>query len=377
LDGYSDRVISLYFHIPFCSKKCPYCHFYSIPNRPSLITLLQSSLMIEWQRQLPKLAGKTILSIYFGGGTPTLLPPRDLAAILQTVFSSGLQIDPNCEITIEANPEKIDLPRLIQLKQLGINRISIGVQSLDDSSLQVLDRIHSAQRAHDAVMDASKAGFENISIDLMYDLPWQTESSWQSTLDHLSELPITHCSLYNLTIEPHTLFFQKKEALQKAMPDPDRSLKLLQMGIDRLESLGLHRYEISAFAKNGMHSSHNTGYWTARPFLGFGPSAFSYWEESRFKNVANLNRYARALSNGQSTIDFTEKLSYPANINELLAIRLRLLDGVKESEWTLPRKTIANLEKLQNDGLVAHQKQIWKLTDRGLLFYDYIAENLI
>ncbi len=369
--------VSLYFHIPFCTKKCPYCHFYSLPDRLSLQTLFNDSLLIEWQRQLPLLAGKKIISIYFGGGTPTLFAPRGIANILEAIFSSGLEIDPHCEITIEANPEKIDLPLLNELKQMGINRISIGVQSLNDRSLQVLNRAHSSQRAQDAIFDAQKAGFTNISIDLMYDLPWQNESSWQETLNHLSNLPITHCSLYNLTIEPHTLFFQRKEALQKVVPDPEQSLRLLQMAVEQLENLGLHRYEISAFAKNGMHSRHNSGYWTGRPFLGFGPSAFSYWKGCRLKNIANLHHYARALSSGQSIIDFTEKLPYPANVNELLAIRLRLLDGVNESEWSLPEETIANLQKLKTDGLLQYHEDRWKLTDRGILFYDTVAENLI
>lgn len=339
--------------------------------------LFKKSLTIEWQRRLPLLAGKKIVSIYFGGGTPTLFAPQGIQDILEWIHQSHLEVDPDCEITIEANPEKIDLPLFILLKQMGINRISIGVQSLDDRSLQVLDRIHTAQRARDAIFDAHQAGFTNISIDLMYDLPGQSESSWRATLDHLLDLPFTHCSLYNLTIEPHTLFFQKKEALQKSMPDSEQSLRLLQMAVERLESLGCQRYEISAFAKNGLISRHNSGYWTGRPFLGYGPSAFSYWEGSRFKNRANLHRYAQALATGQSITEFTEKLPYPADVKELLAIRLRLLDGVKENEWPLPLETIATLHQLKKEGFLKHHNDRWKLTDRGILFYDTVAENII
>lgn len=369
--------VSLYFHIPFCSQKCPYCHFYSLRNCQNLQDIFKKSLRIEWQRRLPFLAKQKIVSIYFGGGTPTLLAPQGIADILEFIHRSDLIIDPDCEITIEANPEKIDLPLLMQLKQMGINRISLGVQSLDDSSLQELGRIHNAQKAIDAIFNAHQAGFTNISIDLMYDLPHQNESSWKTTLDRLSNLPITHCSLYNLTIEPNTLFFQKKETLRKSMPDPDQSLRLLQMGVERFESLGYHRYEISAFAKNGMISRHNSGYWTGRPFLGYGPSAFSYWEGSRFKNIAHLHRYAQALAADQNIIEFTEKLPYPADVNELFAIRLRLFDGVKENEWPLPEETIANLHQLQNDGFLEYQNGCWKLTDRGILFYDTVAENII
>ena len=367
-------MISLYFHIPFCTKKCPYCHFYVIPDRVDLKTIFLQSIEREWDWRLPELLGKKVVSIYFGGGTPTLFC-EGIAKILDKVRNSCLEIASDCEITVEGNPEEITLPLLESLLQAGVNRLSLGVQSLDDSSLQVLERRHSAQKAKWAIEQALKAGFQNISIDLMYDLPWQTETSWQSTLNQASGLPITHLSLYNLTLEPHTVFFKKKSLLEPVIPKPELSLKLLQQAVVSIERMGLERYEISAFAKKGFESRHNTGYWTARPFLGFGPSAFSYWNHKRFCNVANIQRYARALAAQESPVDFEEELPYPANLHERLAIELRLLKGVALPP--LPPATTAILQELEQQGWLELTPTHAKLTPSGLLFYDSVAEAII
>lgn len=359
-------MISLYFHIPFCTKKCPYCHFYVIPNRISHHKLLGESIALEWQQQLPLLDGKTITSIYFGGGTPSLFP--GIHDILKRIPRPA-----DCEITIEANPEESSLELFQHFRSIGINRLSLGVQSLDDRSLQTLERIHSAEKARQAIYNAQKAGFENVSIDLMYDLPNQTEESWRYTLDQLPHLPIHHLSLYNLTIEPHTAFHKRKVET----PTNELSLRLLTTALEKLASIGLHRYEISAFALPGHESRHNLGYWTARPFLGFGPSAFSYWNGERFRNIANINRYARLLSEGQSPIDFREQLPYPANVNELLAVRIRLREGADLNSFKLPQETKVAIDKLKELGLIQMTGSQIQLTDRGTLFYDTVAAEII
>lgn len=357
-------MISLYFHIPFCTKKCPYCHFYVLPNRASYHKELLDSLLLEWEQQLPLIQNTPIASIYFGGGTPSLFPHID------QLLS---HLPPSPEITIEANPEEITLPLLTHFRSLGINRLSLGVQSLDDRSLQTLERIHSAEKAREAIFNAQKAGFTNISIDLMYDLPGQTEESWRYTLSQLADLPIQHLSLYNLTIEPHTAFHKRKVQT----PPQELSLRLLTAALEKLEAIGLHRYEISAFARPGFESRHNTGYWTARPFLGFGPSAFSYFNGERFRNIANLSRYAKALQAGQSPVDFREKLPYPANINELLAIHLRLKEGVNRENFQIPEETQGAIEKLKGLGLLIEKDQHLRLTEQGMLFYDTVATEII
>jgi oxygen-independent coproporphyrinogen III oxidase len=334
------------------------------------------ALQKEWQQKASLLLGYSVVSVYFGGGTPTQLSPTSLCQILEMVRSTA-QLSSNCEITIEANPENLDLSLLENLRSSGFNRISIGVQSLDDSSLKILKRPHDAEKAIQAVKNAKMAGFDNISIDLMYDLPHQSLASWQLTLDRARDLPITHCSLYNLTIEPRTPFFRKKDEISRSMPTSALSLKLLEIALDHFQKANLFRYEISAFAKDGLISQHNTGYWTGRPFLGFGPSAFSYWNGSRFENHPNLLQYAKALDLGSSPVSFSESLAYPANVNELLAIHFRLLSGVEETKWNIPEETRKALIKLQEQGLLKKQHSHWSLTKKGTLFYDTVAEEII
>lgn len=362
--------VSLYFHVPFCKKKCPYCHFYVIPNQARYKELLKEGFALEWELQKGLLQDARIVSVYFGGGTPTLLDAEDIATALQRIG----HLAPDCEITIEANPEDASLVLFQKLAHCGINRVSFGVQSLDDRSLSVLGRAHSATKAKSALFAAFNAGIENISIDLMYDLPDQTESSWHYTLDQLKDLPIQHASLYNLTIEPHTSFYKRKNELQ--LPKPETSVRLLNKAIDTFASLGMERYEISAFAKPGHASRHNLGYWTFRPFLGFGPSAFSYWNRERFRNVANLQRYVKALRENRSPVDFRETLAYPYNLQEQIAVGLRLTEGCEIPDNTT-EETRKVIFKLQESGLILENKKIIRLTEKGKLFYDSVASEII
>lgn len=366
--------ISLYFHIPFCEKKCPYCHFYVIPDKQRDKELLTASLQSEWSLQSAEMKGKRVVSIYFGGGTPSLFAPQGIEKILKLTEQVTLAED--CEITIEANPEGVSEKLFSQLKELGVNRVSLGVQSLDDRSLATLERIHSAQKAKEAIFSAQKAGFDNISIDLMYDLPDQTLPSFSYTLDQLKDLPIQHLSLYNLTIEPHTSFYKRKKNL--TLPDQETSLQFLTKALETLEKIGLERYEISAFCRPGFASRHNLGYWTYRPFLGFGPSAFSYWKGERYKNVSNLNRYARALKEHLSPIDFKEKLPHPQNILEKLAVELRLMKGIDLNLFhDLPAETLLTIKTLIKDGWLEKQNTTLRLTQKGTLFYDTVASLII
>ncbi len=376
------RDVSLYFHIPFCSKKCDYCHFFVLPDKQPLKEQFLFALATEWKMRLPQLDGKRIVSIYFGGGTPSRLDPIHLQTILDTIFASGLDIAADCEITIEANPEDATLPLMRQYHSMGINRISLGIQSLDDSQLGILSRQHSAQKGISAILQAYEAGIENISIDLMYDLPHQSLESWQRTLQRLQALPITHLSLYNLTFEPHTVFFKRKKELTPHLPTQEQSLELLQGAILAIEALGLKRYEISAFARPEKQSRHNTGYWTGRPFLGFGPSAFSYWEGRRFSNVSNLSRYSQSLIDGAFPIDFEEQLSYPQNLTELFAVRIRLNEGVDLKQFekchgALPEGYASILQRLLEKGWTRQNEGVYALTEEGMLFYDSVAAELI
>ncbi|NGX59496.1 MAG: Oxygen-independent coproporphyrinogen-III oxidase-like protein [Chlamydiae bacterium] len=361
-------MVSLYFHIPFCTRKCPYCHFFVVPNKKDHREDFLEALLIECRRILPKIKDHLVTSIYFGGGTPTLLGATAIHILLESI-----PFAPDCEITIEANPEDVTEELMANFKQAGINRVSLGVQSLEDSSLQVLERTHNATKAIEAIMHTKNAGISNISIDLMYELPDQTLKDFEKTLRKLETLPITHLSLYNLTIEPNTAFFKRTLNL----PSPEENLKLLQSATDHLEEMGLKRYEISAFAREGFASHHNTGYWIGRPFFGLGPSAFSYYEGKRFRNIPHLHRYMRALKENRSAVDFVEKLPYPQNVHELLAINLRLLEGVDLNTFDLPEATHALLDKLHAENYLKRDGSHCKLTPKGILFYDTVASEII
>ncbi len=339
-------------------------------NRPPLHDLLHQALQKEWELRAPLLKGVEIPSIYFGGGTPSLYSPQAMAEIISWIKPSK-----DCEITLEANPENASLELFAQFHAIGINRLSIGVQSLHDETLKTLGRGHSAARAKEAIFAARDAGFDNISIDLMLETPGQTKASLQSTLDQLIDLPISHLSLYNLTFEEGTPFHRKRKELLQLIPKEQECLDFLRMTVSQLEQIGLKRYEISAF---GRPSNHNVGYWTARPFLGFGPSAFSYWNGARFRNAADLKRYAERLDQGEDPVDFREELPYPRNICELLAIRLRVLEGVNLSVLgEIPSETRNALKKLQQIGWLENSGDHWQLTEQGRLFYDSVAECLV
>lgn len=329
------------------------------------------SLEREWLSKRELLHSRRIVSLYFGGGTPTQLSPEAIRKILSWVERDCSLAD-DIEITLEANPEDIG-PRIGEFE--GINRISMGVQSFDDKLLHTLGREHTAAQALRAIEHCAKS-YANISIDLMYEIPGQTLQTWEQTLLQTAELPLTHLSLYNLTFEPNTPFFRRREALKPlVLPEEEQTL-CFQMPERILK--GMRRYEISAFAKPGCASRHNTGYWQGRPFLGLGPSAFSYWEGRRFRNWPSLLQWSRALQEGKSPVDYTEELEESAKKNELLIIGLRMLEGVEKKRiGPLDSKTVESLEQLEQLGLIKSSPKSWKLSPKGLLFHDTVAEMLV
>lgn len=336
----------------------------------------------EWKWRLPLLQGKRLISIYFGGGTPSLLGPERIHTILNWIephFKWGSTIP---EITLEANPEELTLAMMQGYAQAGVNRVSVGLQALNDPLLKTLGRLHNSNKAVESVHLISESGVKNITVDLMYDLPGQTLHQWQATLDAVVRLPINHLSLYNLTIEPHTGFYKRQEQLKPQLPTEETSRQMYLDAVKTLEQAGLKQYEISAFAKGDHQSRHNIGYWTGRPFLGFGPSAFSFWNGMRFRNVSNLRRYCEALGEIKSPVDFEEQLDPAASQRELLAIGLRLLNGVDLAEFEgkygiLDTDTKAVTERLCSQGLLQRNGARLSMTRDGVLFYDTIATEIV
>lgn len=337
-------------------------------------------LRLEWLSRLPLLDGHEIASIYFGGGTPSLFEAKRLEKVLE--WTRDLPKSQDLEITLEANPEKFTQQAADDFISIGMNRLSLGVQSFEDKTLELLGRSHAAPMSQVAIENGAAAGFKNISIDLMYELPRQTLKGWENTLLAAKELPITHLSLYNLTIEPHTVFHKYRDQLLPMMPKQETAAAMLLTAQEIFSDRGWRQYEISAFAKDEKISKHNTGYWTGRPFLGFGPSGFSYYEGKRFRNIANQSRYVKALQSQKSSLDFEEKLAPQASLKEHLALRLRLVQGLDleafcEEFGPLDLETEKALQRCQrNDLLQRDESRLW-LTNKGRLFYDTVASEII
>ena len=371
---------SLYFHIPFCKKKCPYCHFFSYQNNEKAIPSFLLSLKKEWLQKRPLLKDYEIISIYFGGGTPSLLNPEQIEQILKWIFSS-VKLKAPIEITCEMNPEDVTEELVQQYAQIGINRISLGVQSFLKEDLHFLQRNYTFEKAFNACKMIEKT-ISNYSIDLLYDLPYQTEEKLEKTFSFVEKLNNTHLSLYNLVIEPKTPFFYRKKELALIMPSQEKSKELLDFSLKKLKEIGFIRYEISAFCKKGLQSIHNMGYWQGRSFLGYGPSSFSYFENRRFSNVSSLYLYEEKLQNNLSPQDFEETLSITQRQAELLAIHLRILEGMDIEEFQKENGIIHSLllskiQKLIQKKLIIKTSTHLKLTEMGALFYDDVAEELI
>ena len=363
----SGKPASLYIHIPFCTRKCPYCQFYSLSAREEKKELFFRALCREIELQAPKFQNHEIVSIYFGGGTPPLLGTKRLSTLLAS-------FPPAREVTIEVNPEQASKQLADELLAAGFNRASIGVQSFNSHELVALGRPHSAALARNAITVFHEAGFRNISCDLMYEIPYETLASWEKTLDEIGSLPLTHLSLYNLTIEPGTPFAACRDEIARFTPSAETGAEMYKLAQQKLKAFGFSQYEISAFSKEGFASRHNSGYWTGRPFLGFGPSAFSFYDNVRFRNIANLDTYIDSLEKGSLAQDFHDEVPEDERKRELLVINLRLLEGIEIASFSpLPQE----VDKLVQDGLLVKKAGRLKLTERGILFYDEVASTLI
>lgn len=367
---------SLYIHIPFCTRKCPYCHFYVKRFAQEQVNLYLQALKKEWSLRAPLMEGFSLVSLYLGGGTPSLLSVEEIGEILEEV-RRRVSLADEAEITLEANPEYLDALKLQRLRALGINRLSIGVQSFEEHELSILGRTHDRRKSIEVVEAAKGAGFENLSIDLMMEVPEQTEASFERSVKQALHLPITHLSLYNLTFEPQTAFYAQRRQLKAKVASDEQSVRLLNRCCELLEEGGFKRYEISAFALEGYEAVHNRGYWEGRPFLGLGPSAFSHWGGERFRNIPDLRAYAERLEAGVLPIDFSEKLPLTGRLKEQLAIRLRLFEPIDLRNWQLPKETLESLHELKEQGLLSIEGDQAALSARGRLFYDTVAEELI
>ncbi|MBC7893579.1 MAG: radical SAM family heme chaperone HemW [Sphingobacteriaceae bacterium] len=379
----------VYVHIPFCAQACYYCDFHfstQLAGRAALVEALTQEVALQ-RNFLPK---RPLETIYFGGGTPSLLTEAELARLLDSIHAHFAVI-PEAEITLEANPDDLTTEKLAQFRSLGVNRLSIGIQSFNEGHLRHLHRLHNAAEGEASVKRAQDAGFENLSIDLIYAIvpshgapPGSTAENhdiWQRDLQKASALTVPHISAYCLTIEPQTVFgsWLKKAKIQPI--DDAFAARQFELLTEHLTAQGYEHYEISNFAQPGRYSRHNTSYWRQEPYLGLGPSAHSFdGNTTRQANVSHNTRYVEAIGRGEIPAEM-EHLSEPDRVNEYLLTSLRTqwgcelekLRAISEQGFTLVQSLLPPLfEKnwLMNDG------GFLRLTSAGKLFADRVASEL-
>lgn len=365
----SPEHVSIYVHIPFCAKRCAYCDFNTYAWRGAIVrdTLEAIRLSIESTEE-PNIVVPTI---FFGGGTPSFPDPELVVRILDAV-RARFRVLPDAEISVEVNPGTVDRARYLLLKQAGFNRLSMGVQAFDDGLLKALGRIHTAAEALRSYETARQAGFENVSIDLMFALPDQTLRQWQKTLRVAISLQPEHISCYALTVEPGTPFFKMYQQGRLNLPDEETDLRMYQYTIRALTRAGYEHYEISNFAKPGYRCRHNMVYWRNEEYLGFGPGAVSYRRGVRWKTISNPRRYVQAVRSSASLVEEEERLDADASLGETLMLMLRLRDGVDvrmvEERYgvNLIQRYARQVDKLRRLRLLAVTPDYWRITAKGL-----------
>jgi oxygen-independent coproporphyrinogen III oxidase len=369
----------IYIHIPFCKQACTYCNFHFSTNL-GLQNDFTGALLKEIELSRPYLHGEMVETIYFGGGTPSLLSSSALLQILDSI-SRYFTIGPDPEITLEANPDDMDPDRLQNWKKAGINRLSIGIQSFFSEDLIWMNRAHNRDQAFRAVEEAKKAGFDNFSLDLIYGSPGLTDDKWLENIRKVISLDPTHISCYALTVEPKTALYKMIKTKMAADVDPEKQASQFLTGIQELEAAGFEHYEISSFARPGKRSRHNSSYWQSKKYLGLGPSAHSFNGTSRRWNISNNAVYVKSLMAGQLCFE-SENLLPRDLLNEYIMTSLRTTEGL-DLQHVASQFGKEKGSMLENNASVyIHSNQMEKkleklvLTKNGKLFADGIAAAL-
>ena len=377
----------LYIHIPFCRQKCPYCAFFSREQAGDDLEryseLLQREMLLAAENTAPP---QRLDSIYFGGGTPSLLEPGQIARLIKRadqIFGLSAQ----AEITLEANPGTVDYRRLADFRLAGVTRLSLGLQSFDDRMLAALGRIHTADQAREAFSAARRANFANIGIDLIHALPGQTLEMWRSELHQALQLAPEHLSIYGLTVEEDTPFAAKFTRDSPLLPDEDLAAGMFETADDLLSAHGYEHYEIANYARTGFRSQHNSGYWKRDGYLGLGAGAHSYLRDAgygtRFNNPADLDAYAAALQKGALPRTDFMMLEREDALAEFLFLGLRMSEGVRFNRFeqtfeTGLRQVFAQeIDKLLAQGLLTEDPCGIRLTRRGMLLSNQVFQRFL
>ncbi len=368
----------IYIHIPFCKSKCAYCNFFSLASQSKMNDYLDA-LKNEIVSRNQYLGNEMVETIYFGGGTPSLLSADDIAEIIE-ILHKNFNIISKPEITLEVNPDTVDKEKLISLKEKGINRISVGIQSFNDDDLRYLDRKHNSKHALQIIDDLKSVDFDKLTLDLIYGIPTLTEEKWNKNLDIFFSTGISHLSAYALTVEPKTILGQKIEKGILQDVNEDATIRHYEILIERTKECEFEHYEISNFAKKGFRSQHNSIYWKDVKYLGLGASAHSYDGNSRQWNVSNLTKYI----NTDFDTDFFERelLTKDDKFNEYVMTSLRTSWGcdinkiASEYGISYANHFLKNVKSYVDKGIMLKNDNSYILTDNGMLLADGIASEI-
>ncbi len=377
---------SIYLHIPFCEHKCIYCDFYSIAPKESdrsddtLVQRFLAALDREIDLRARDATFQTTYeTIFFGGGTPSLLSPAAIGSVLNHL-SRSFSVSDNAEITLETNPGTVDAGKLSEFKSAGVNRMSFGIQSFHEDDLAFLTRIHSADQAKENVRNAFTAGFENVSFDLIFALPGQTLHRWKSNLEQALELAPTHISCYSLIVEPNTPLNRMVQLKQVNQLPVEEDAAMYETTVNVLTDAGFEHYEISNFAKPGFKCRHNLAYWSHVNYLSFGPSAHSFWNGERWWNVSNVVGYSESLEKGRLPVAGQERLSTSQWFDETIYLGLRgegihLPTFQQRFHRDLLQQFRSVIDTLLTENLARIQQDRLRLTSKGYLLCDEICQS--
>ena len=368
----NNQPIGLYIHIPFCLKKCAYCDFYSLCKATSE---QKQAYVNELCREIDFYASKSLKAdtVYIGGGTPTILSKEQLLKLIDSV-KSAFVLSFDCEFTIEMNPATVSFETLKALREAGVNRLSIGIQSLCDDELSLLGRVHSASDAIQSVRIAREAGFENVSVDVMYGIPNQTKASFENTLDGILAFKPEHISAYSLIFEEGTPFYAQKDSFQ--LPSDDEEYELYQLLHAKLSGHGYCQYEISNYAKEDKRSRHNQKYWHLAPYIGCGASAHSFFEGIRFQNASDVSLYLKGFEKTKETEEILTKSDFAY---EYAILGLRTKEGISLSKYEklfgepLSARKRAFIDRLCKHGYATLVGDTFAFTEKGF----YVSSGIL
>ena len=370
----------IYIHIPFCKRRCIYCDFFSTTQSEKKSAYVRA-LCRELEMRQDYVGGEEIETIYLGGGTPSQLTEEELKAIFSSIYHI-YKVKTNAEITLEANPDDLTPEYVAMLRRLPINRISMGIQTFQEETLKLLHRRHTATQAIEAFRRCREAGFQNISIDLMYGLPGETLETWKEDLRQAINLRPEHISAYHLIYEEDTALWRLREQHQVEEADEDLSVSLFETLIDHLTEAGYQHYEISNFCLSGMHSRHNSSYWTGKKYLGCGPSAHSFNGFSRQWNVASLEGYIKGVEEGELDYE-VEELDLYTRYNDFVLTSIRTCWGMSLSKLRsefgeeLYRYCMRMAKPHEDQGVLENREGVLRLTRKGIFVSDGIMSDLM